>query len=106
MLTIYEVSIVLCFIKVLYSRYKVYIILCFQKERELEVSQASLAVANAASILSDQDTNGGKPFSQDFTNSELNELQQSKMALSSLQEEVQSLRAQNSALRSELTQVG
>ena len=106
MLTIYGVSIVLCFIKILYSSYKVYIILSFQKERELEVSQASLAVANAASILSDQDTTGGKPFSQDFTNSELNELQQSKMALSSLQEEVQSLRAQNSALRSELTQVG
>ena len=69
------------------------------------MSQASLAVANAASILSDQETTAGKSFSQDLTNSELNELQQSKMALSSLQEELQSLRAQNSALRSELTQV-
>ena len=67
------------------------------------MSQASLAVANAASILSEQDTSGGKSFSEDLTNLELNELQQSKMALSSLQEEVQSLRAQNSSLRAELT---
>ncbi|CAB4004025.1 general vesicular transport factor p115-like, partial [Paramuricea clavata] len=72
-------------------------------ERELEVSQASLAVANAASILSEQDSSGGKSFSEDMTNLEMNELQQSKMALSSLQEEVQSLRAQNSSLRAELT---
>jgi regulator of replication initiation timing len=57
-------------------------------------------VANAASILSDQDTSEGN--AQDLTNLELNELQQSKMALSSLQEEVQSLRVQNSSLRAEL----
>ena len=67
------------------------------------MSQASLAVANAASILSEQDSSGGKSFPEDLTNLELNELQQSKMALSSLQEEVQSLRAQNSSLRAELT---
>lgn len=72
------------------------------KERELEVAQASLAVANAASILSEQDSSGRKSFSQDLSELELNELQQSKMALSSLQEEVQSLRSQNSSLRAEL----
>lgn len=74
----------------------------FPKERDLEVSQASLAVANAASILSEQDTAGEKSFPLDLTNLELNELQQTKMALSSLQEEIQSLRSQNSALRAEL----
>ncbi len=71
------------------------------------MAQASLAVANAASILSEEDTNEGKSFSQDLTSLELNQLKQSEMALSSLQEEVQSLRAHNTSLRSELaTKVG
>ena len=66
------------------------------------MSQASLAVANAASILSDSDTDE-KEFSRDMTGRDLSELQQSKLAVSSLQEELESLKSQNSSLRSELT---
>ena len=68
----------------------------------MEVSQASLAVANAASILSDHESGDSKVFPAGMTGQELNELQQSKLALSSLQEEVESLRSQNSSLRAEL----
>lgn len=61
------------------------------KERELEVSKASLAVANAASILSSKDSKntGG--------------LRHSQVSVSSLEEEVLSLRAENSSLRKEIT---
>ena len=61
-----------------------------------------MAVANAASILSDDDTDD-QGFSRNMTDQDFSELQQSKLAVSSLQEEIESLRSQNSSLRAELT---
>lgn len=72
------------------------------QEKDLEVSQASLAVAHAAAELASSETSDLSSVSASLTGQQLEELAQLRRTVTSLHEELDVLRSMNTELQDEI----
>ena len=79
--------------------------LFYCQEKDLEVSQASLAVAHAAAELAGSDTTDLSSASASLTSQQLEELEQLRRTVTSLHEELDVLRSLNTDLENEIEAV-